>query len=145
VRCAQVTARLFLHRCGGHTAINPRLTPEEDVNPLGGTTQASSVTPSSPTTSSSPASRPGLAQYGSLLDGRYELLEVVGRGATADVHRARDTRLERDVAIKLARPGAALPGGHRRVEAEASFMAKLHHPHLVAVYDIGSSTLGPMW
>jgi serine/threonine protein kinase len=109
------------------------------VNPLGGTTQASSLTTSSPTTTSSSvtSTRPGSTQYRSLLDGRYELLEVVGRGATADVHRARDTRLERDVAIKLARPGAELPGGHRRVEAEASFMAKLHHPHLVAVYDIG--------
>lgn len=71
-----------------------------------------------------------------LADGRYLLGEVLGTGGMADVHRAQDTRLERDVAVKLFRAGAA--EGIERGSAEARMLAGLHHPGLVRVLDMDS-------
>lgn len=72
-----------------------------------------------------------------LADGRYVLDGVVGVGGMAEVHRARDTRLGRDVAVKLFRPGTA--DGVSRGSAEARLLAGLHHPGLVRVLDMDSS------
>ena len=71
--------------------------------------------------------------------GPYEILEPIGSGGMGEVYRARDARLERDVAIKvlpeaLARDGAALG----RFEREAKSLAALSHPHLLAIFDVGS-------
>lgn len=73
----------------------------------------------------------------SLADGRYHLGSVVGVGGMAEVYRARDTRLDRDVAVKLFRPGAA--DGVSRGSDEARLLAGLHHPGLVRVLDMDSS------
>ncbi|MHA7155274.1 serine/threonine-protein kinase [Arthrobacter sp. TMN-50] len=73
----------------------------------------------------------------SLADGRYLLGGVVGVGGMAEVYRARDTRLGRDVAVKLFRPGAA--DGVSRGSDEARLLAGLHHPGLVRVLDMDSS------
>ncbi|MBG6224102.1 hypothetical protein IWX63_000657 [Arthrobacter sp. CAN_A2] len=70
------------------------------------------------------------------LAGRYALGKRVGTGGMADVFSARDTRLERDVAVKLFRPGIA--DCLERGSAEARMLAGLDHPGLVRVLDMDS-------
>src|SRR3954468_17916324 len=75
-----------------------------------------------------------------LLADRYELREVVGAGGVARVHRAVDHHLERDVAIKVLddeQARSADPSGRDRFLREARSAARLHHPHLVTIYDAG--------
>lgn len=73
-----------------------------------------------------------------LIEGRYEIGPVIGRGAMGEVRRARDTRLGRDVAVKsLRRDLAADDGVRSRFEDEARSAARLNHPAVVAVYDSG--------
>jgi len=75
---------------------------------------------------------------GEMLGGRYELAEVLGRGGMGEVRAARDLRLGRLVAIKMLRPDlAGRPEVRRRFEAEARAAARLAHPHVVAVHDVG--------
>ncbi|HEY3239965.1 MAG TPA: serine/threonine-protein kinase [Acidimicrobiia bacterium] len=75
---------------------------------------------------------------GELLAGRYELAEVLGRGGMGEVREARDLRLGRPVAVKTLRPDlAGRPEVRRRFEAEARAAARLTHPHVVAVHDVG--------
>jgi serine/threonine-protein kinase len=78
-----------------------------------------------------------------VLDDRYELIELVGSGGMAEVWRARDRRLERDVAVKLL-PGAASKDAskRRRIEREARALAATSHPNIVSVYDYGEETGG---
>ncbi|WP_104180049.1 serine/threonine-protein kinase [Arthrobacter sp. B0490] len=70
------------------------------------------------------------------LAGRYAVGERIGSGGMADVFAARDTRLERDVAVKIFRPGTA--DGLERGSAEARLLAGLDHPGLVRVLDMDS-------
>ena len=67
--------------------------------------------------------------------GRYHLIERLGEGGMAVVYKAHDTRLERDVAIKIIRSGAfpvdALDEVLKRFEREAKSLAKLSHPNIV--------------
>lgn len=73
-----------------------------------------------------------------LLGGRYELDQIIGRGGMAEVWRARDTRLERDVAVKRLRLDLASdPTFQARFRREAHSAAGLNHPNIVAVYDTG--------
>lgn len=69
-----------------------------------------------------------------LLGGRYELGELLGTGATSRVHRARDTVLERDVAVKVFRHDVEASDA-ARVQTEVRTLASLSHPNLVAVHD----------
>lgn len=69
-----------------------------------------------------------------LASGRYVLDRVIGAGGMADVYRARDTRLGRDVAVKMFRRGSA--EGVARGSGEARMLAALHHPGLVRVLDM---------
>jgi hypothetical protein len=72
--------------------------------------------------------------------GRYELGEVIGRGAFGVVHRAWDTTLHRAVALKRPRTGAmATPAGIERFLREARNASALRHPHIVPVYDAGQT------
>lgn len=64
---------------------------------------------------------------------RYEILHELGRGGMGVVYRARDTRLERDVAIKVLRTTS--PEEAARLEQEAKAAATLNHPGIVTVYD----------
>ena len=66
---------------------------------------------------------------------RYTLDAVIGRGGMADVHRATDTVLEREVAVKLLRMHAATDRDRARFRAEAQLLPALDHPDLVAVLD----------
>jgi serine/threonine-protein kinase len=68
----------------------------------------------------------------------YEIVSMLGRGGMGEVYRARDTRLERDVAVKvLSGRWSADPEAIGRLEREAKVLAALSHPNLLAVYDIG--------
>ena len=70
--------------------------------------------------------------------GRYELGELIGFGGMAEVHRGRDLRLNRDVAIKVLRADLARdPAFLVRFRREAHSAAGLNHPAIVSVYDTG--------
>ena len=70
--------------------------------------------------------------------GPYEVLSVVGTGGMAEVYRARDPRLGRDIALKVVNESlAASPELVRRFEQEARIAGSLNHPNIVAVYDVG--------
>lgn len=74
------------------------------------------------------------------LIGPYELIADLGSGAMGKVYRARDTRLDREVALKVLWPQLAeLPVAVTRFEREARAEARLRHPNVVAVYDIGAA------
>ncbi len=71
--------------------------------------------------------------------GPYECLASIGRGGMGEVFRGRDTRLGRDVAIKILLPEVAQdPDRLRRFEQEARAVAAITHPNLLQVYDIGT-------
>ncbi|HVL86290.1 MAG TPA: Stk1 family PASTA domain-containing Ser/Thr kinase [Pseudonocardia sp.] len=82
-----------------------------------------------------------------LLSERYELGEPLGYGGMSEVHRGMDTRLGRDVAIKVLRADLARdPQFQMRFRREAQNAAALNHPAIVAVYDTGEvqSEFGPL-
>ena len=73
-----------------------------------------------------------------LLGGRYQVGELLGYGGMAEVHRGRDLRLGRDVAIKVLRTDLARDETFQmRFRREAQNAASLNHPAIVAVYDTG--------
>ena len=73
-----------------------------------------------------------------VLGGRYELQEIIGRGGMAEVWRARDVRLGRDIAVKRLRIDLATdPTFQARFGREAQSAAGLNHPNIVSVYDTG--------
>ena len=72
--------------------------------------------------------------------GPYEVLGLIGAGGMGEVYKARDTRLERSVAIKiLPAELSADPERRARFEREARAIASLAHPHICTLYDIGES------
>lgn len=71
--------------------------------------------------------------------GRYAIASLVARGGMGEVYHARDTRLDRDVAIKILPPDlAASPAALVRFEREAKAVAALSHPNILAIYDLGT-------
>jgi serine/threonine-protein kinase len=71
--------------------------------------------------------------------GPYEIVEGIGSGGMGEVYRARDTRLRRDVAVKvLTEEFAKDPDRLRRFEQEARAAAALSHPNVLVVYDVGA-------
>jgi eukaryotic-like serine/threonine-protein kinase len=75
-----------------------------------------------------------------LLSDRYELGETLGYGGMSEVHRGRDVRLGRDVAVKVLRADLARdPQFQHRFRREAQNAAALNHPAIVAVYDTGET------
>ena len=75
---------------------------------------------------------------GRTLTGRYEILELIGRGGTADTYRALDRTLEREVAIKVLIDRS--DDVNKRFLREAQAMAKLNHPRIVQVFDVGEES-----
>lgn len=80
----------------------------------------------------------GSPQLPELVNERYEVGEVIGRGGMATVHVGQDVRLGRRVAIKILRPElAADESFHERFQREAHAVASLNHHSIVAIYDTG--------
>jgi len=75
---------------------------------------------------------------GTLLVGRYVVEQRLGAGGMGVVYAARDLELERRVAIKLVRPRVGDGAGRTRMAREARTMAKLRHPNVATVFDIGT-------
>ena len=70
--------------------------------------------------------------------GAYEILGPLGAGGMGEVYRARDTRLERTVAIKvLPAHLSSSPESRQRFEREAKTISQLSHPHICALHDVG--------
>jgi serine/threonine protein kinase len=70
--------------------------------------------------------------------GPYEIVAPIGAGGMGEVYRGRDTRLDRDVAIKVLPSSlAADPEARARFEREARAVSQLNHPHICALYDVG--------
>ena len=71
--------------------------------------------------------------------GQYEIVELIGSGGMGEVHRARDTTLKREVAIKVLPAYVAQdPERLRRFEQEAQAAAALDHPNIVAIHEFGT-------
>jgi len=75
---------------------------------------------------------------GRTLSGRYEVLELIGRGGTADTYRALDKTLAREVAIKVLIDRS--DDVNKRFLREAQAMARLNHPRIVQVFDVGEES-----
>ncbi len=76
--------------------------------------------------------------------GPYEIVSLLGAGGMGEVYRARDSRLRRDVAIKVLPQALSLDADRmRRFEQEALATAALNHPNILAVFDIGTSEGSP--
>src|ERR1700730_18646659 len=70
--------------------------------------------------------------------GPYEILSALGAGGMGEVYRARDTRLDRTVAIKVLRDALSVdPQFRDRVDREARTISQLDHPHICSLYDVG--------
>ena len=70
--------------------------------------------------------------------GPYEITALLGEGGMGEVYRARDTRLERTIAIKVLPPDlAADPKRRTRFEREARAISSLSHPHICSLFDVG--------
>src|SRR5260370_22675861 len=71
--------------------------------------------------------------------GPYEIVSPLGAGGMGEVYRARDTRLGRDVAIKVLPAHLyANPDLKQRMEREARAISSLNHPHICTLHDVGS-------
>src|SRR5687767_409646 len=71
--------------------------------------------------------------------GPYEILAPIGSGGMGDVYRGLDTRLNREIAIKVLSGNVMSDSSKRqRFEREAQAIAALNHPHICSVFDVGS-------
>jgi beta-lactam-binding protein with PASTA domain/tRNA A-37 threonylcarbamoyl transferase component Bud32 len=85
-----------------------------------------------------------MADVGRVLGARYALVELIGQGGMATIYRARDTKLGRDVAIKILRGEYGSDASFlARFQREAQAAAQLNHPNVVAVFDYGQDPVGP--
>src|SRR5262245_32445705 len=69
--------------------------------------------------------------------GPYEVLALRGSGGMGEVYRARDTRLDRTVAVKVLSLQSDNPDRRARFQREARAISSLSHPHICALYDVG--------
>src|SRR3984893_9281707 len=70
--------------------------------------------------------------------GPYDVLSALGAGGMGEVYRARDTRLDRTVAIKVLRDALSVdPQFRDRFDREARTISQLDHPHICSLYDVG--------
>src|SRR5580704_6580390 len=69
--------------------------------------------------------------------GPYEIMMPLGAGGMGEVYKARDTRLDRVLALKILPPATALESGRARFIQEARAASSLNHPNIVHIYDVG--------
>ena len=74
---------------------------------------------------------------GKELAGRYRIVREIGRGGMGAVYLAEDPKLEREVAVKVIHPEAISADNRKRFEREARVVAKMDHPGIVPVHDVG--------
>ena len=73
--------------------------------------------------------------------GPYEILALIGAGGMGEVYKARDSRLGRDVAVKILSPDtSSSPEARGRFEREARTISQLSHPHICALFDVGEAS-----
>jgi predicted Ser/Thr protein kinase len=106
-------------------AWKPLLTESTDRDPA--STQPPPGVPGQATVAESPESR---------LPRRYDVQQVLGQGSYGLVYLARDTQLDRLVAIKVPHPNTFNPESAERFRREARALAQVHHPHIVSVHDV---------
>src|SRR5580693_7960661 len=83
--------------------------------------------------------RPLMALAPSTRLGPYEIVAAIGAGGMGEVYRAKDTRLGRDVAVKVLSEGfTGDPDRRARFEREARAVAALSHPNILAIFDVGT-------
>jgi eukaryotic-like serine/threonine-protein kinase len=83
------------------------------------------------------------ALLGQLVDGRYQVESVLGRGGMGVVFRAVQTSMQRPVAMKTLHPQFALaPEFFERFKREAEIASRLHHPNIITVFDFGRTSDG---
>jgi serine/threonine protein kinase len=78
-----------------------------------------------------------LASLEHLQNGRYTILKKIGEGGRDVVYKARDTVLNRVVAIKMLKSAISAEEAYSRFTCEAQAVAKLNHPNIVSIYDVG--------
>jgi non-specific serine/threonine protein kinase len=81
-------------------------------------------------------------EIGAVIENRYRLDTIVGQGGMGVVFRAHDLELDRDVAFKVINLTTANANTRQQFLREAEFTSRLHHPHIVAVYDTGTVDVG---
>ena len=92
------------------------------------------------------AASPDHLTAGELIDGRYEIASVLGKGAMGVVYEAVDKDLERRVAIKLVSSAyAKLKGSYERFRTEAQTMARIQHPNVVSIHAFGRHNDSPFF
>jgi tetratricopeptide (TPR) repeat protein len=75
--------------------------------------------------------------------GPYEIVALIGAGGMGEVYRARDSRLHREVAVKILPQSFATEAARERFQREARAASALNHPHICAVYDVGEASGHP--
>ncbi|HSS40897.1 MAG TPA: serine/threonine-protein kinase, partial [Polyangia bacterium] len=111
------SAERHLVECPACAALVAVAAPIAPAGPLGGTRRLDAVTV-----------------------GRYQLRRLVGRGAMGEVYAGYDPELDRKVAIKILRTDVRDADAHRpRFMREAQAVARLHHPNVVGIYDVGAA------
>src|ERR1700719_2327485 len=75
--------------------------------------------------------------------GPYEILAPIGKGGMGEVYRARDPRLNRDIAIKVLPQPFATDAARERFQREARAASALNHPNICAVHDVGEAAGHP--
>ena len=86
----------------------------------------------------SPAHAPSQSLAAGSCVGRYTVMELIGSGGMGEVYRTRDASLDRDVAVKILRPGLAADAVQAlRFQREARALAALNHPNICTIYEIG--------
>ena len=87
-------------------------------------------------------------KFRDVIDGRYELIDVIGLGGMGTVHKALQLPIEREVALKLLRSNKTGEEHNKEVKRfykEARAIASLHHPHIISLYDFGQSSTGEIY